>query len=361
MVREAFGLQDEYNGGFVKRSMTADNMFILNSLIQRQILNGETLMVCFVDFSKAFDLISRYSLFYKLIKYGMHGRMIDTMRILYSKTHFRVKCNGQISYPVFDVSGVNQGGSGLFRRYLADLSEYLSCSVGVCLEEEIIVHLLWADDLLIISDTMEGIQKQLDGLAIYCAKHLMTLNETKTKLLVFGKDKFHNTTHTVTFNDKQIERTQMYKYLGNIFSETRTIRGGVFKYTYDYLCVKSQRALFSLNKQLSRLRTLPPKLPLHLFKTNIEPILTYGTAKAVPMKLINFVLFFVFLNQSWESNLLPALLQCTENWAFSLQVSLHIPKSYAFTNDYVTCHPLNWLDELLKVKYRCIINDLAHG
>ena len=176
MVREAFGLQDEYNGGFVKGNMTADNMFILNSLIQRQILNGETLMVCFVDFSKAFDLISRNSLFYKIIKYGMHGRMIDTMRILYSKTHFRVKCNGQISYHVFDVSGVNQGGSGLFRRYLADLSEYLSCSVGVWLEEEIILHLLWADDLLIISDTMEGIQKQLDGLAIFCAKHLMTLN-----------------------------------------------------------------------------------------------------------------------------------------------------------------------------------------
>ena len=105
----------------------------------------------------------------------------------------------------------------------------------------------------------------------------MILNETKTKLLVFGKDKFHNTTNTVTFNDKPIERTQMYKYLGNIFSETRTIRGDVFKYTHDYLCVKSQGALFSLNKQLNRLGTLPSKLSLHLFKTNIEPILTYGS------------------------------------------------------------------------------------
>ena len=65
-------------------------------------------------------------------------------------------------------------------------------------------------------------------------------------------------------------------YLGNIFSETRTIRGDVFKHTYDYLCVKSQRALLSLNKQLNHLGTLPPKLLLHLFKTNIEPILTYG-------------------------------------------------------------------------------------
>ena len=261
LVCEAFGLQDEYNGGFVKGNMTADNMFILNSLIQRQILKGDSLIVCFVDFSKAFDVISRNILFYKLIKYGIHGRIIDTMRSLYSKTHFRVKCNGKISHPVFDVSGVNQGGSassGLFRRYLADLSEYLSCSVGVCLDEEIVLHLLWADDLLLISDTMEGIGKQLDGLAIFCSKNLMILNETKTKLLVFGKDKFHNVTNTVTFNNKLIERNVMYKYLGNIFSETRTIRGDVFKHTYDYLCVKSQRALFSLNKQLNHLGKLPP-------------------------------------------------------------------------------------------------------
>ena len=67
LVCQAFGLQDEYNGGFVKGNMTADNMLILNSLIQRQILNSDTLIVCFVDFSKAFDVISRNILFYKLI------------------------------------------------------------------------------------------------------------------------------------------------------------------------------------------------------------------------------------------------------------------------------------------------------
>ena len=58
---------------------------------------------------------------------------------------------------------------------------------------------------------------------------------------------------------------------------SRTIRGDVFKHTYDYLCVKSQRALFSLNKQLNHLGTLSPKLSLHLFKTIFEPILTYGS------------------------------------------------------------------------------------
>ena len=40
MVCEAFGLQGEYNGGCVEGNMTADNMLILNSLMQRQILKA---------------------------------------------------------------------------------------------------------------------------------------------------------------------------------------------------------------------------------------------------------------------------------------------------------------------------------
>ena len=114
---------------------------------------------------------------------------------------------------------------------------------------------------------------------ILCQK--LISNETEAKLLVFGKDKFHNMTNTVMFSDKPTERTQMYKYLGNIFSKTRTIRGDVFKYTYGYLCIESQGDLFGLNKQLNRLWTLPPKLSLHLLKTNIEPILTYGSDRDI--------------------------------------------------------------------------------
>ena len=67
-VCEAYGLINEYNGGFLEGSMTADNVFILNALIQRHFIKGENLIVCFVDFSRAFDLINRHILFYKLSK-----------------------------------------------------------------------------------------------------------------------------------------------------------------------------------------------------------------------------------------------------------------------------------------------------
>ena len=101
--------------------------------------------------SRAFDLINRHMLFYKLIKARLHGRIVDTLCNLYAKKQFRIKCNGSLS-PLLETStGVNQGGyvrSCLFRSYLADLTDFLTTSVGVRVEEETLLHLLWADDLL---------------------------------------------------------------------------------------------------------------------------------------------------------------------------------------------------------------------
>ena len=85
---EAFDKIDESNGGFLKGRRTSDNIFILNGLIQKQLLLGQSLYVCFVDFSSAFDKINRYILFQKLIKQGWSGRIIDTLRDLYKKTTF---------------------------------------------------------------------------------------------------------------------------------------------------------------------------------------------------------------------------------------------------------------------------------
>ena len=52
-----------YNGGFLKGSQAADNLFILQSLIERQLVLGQNLIVCLIDFSRAFDLVNMDILF----------------------------------------------------------------------------------------------------------------------------------------------------------------------------------------------------------------------------------------------------------------------------------------------------------
>ena len=143
----------------MKNVRTADNMFILNGIVQKQLLIGKSLYVSFVDFSKAFDLVHRNILFYKLMRLGWSGRVVDTLRSLYSKTKFRLKCSGMLSPAILNE---HQGGvcSGLlFRKYVADLEQYLMSEMGISIGETITGHLPWADDLILFSDTITGLQK----------------------------------------------------------------------------------------------------------------------------------------------------------------------------------------------------------
>ena len=192
-VNEAFECYDRYINGFLEWNRTSDNLFVLNALVEKQLVLSKRLYVNFIDFSKAFDMVNRMILFYKLISGGWKGRVIDTFRSLYGKTHFRDKRNGKLSFPVDDNLGVNQGSisSGLmFRKYMSDLSTYLSREVRIVISNEIIAHILWADDLILFSDSSTGLQKQLNGLLKFCSKNKIIVNETKT--MCFGTDERFN-------------------------------------------------------------------------------------------------------------------------------------------------------------------------
>ena len=95
---------------------------------------------------------------------------------------------GQLSPSIQNRTGVNQGGisSGLmFRKYLADLGEYLNNQHVIVISDEILVHLLWADDLILFSDTCEGMQNILNGLEKFSSNNQIVVNEKK--MLCFGK------------------------------------------------------------------------------------------------------------------------------------------------------------------------------
>ena len=49
----------------------------------------------------------------------------------------------------------------------------------------LIALLLYADDLILMPTTAAGLQRQLDALSCFCEKRQLTVNLTKTKVVVF--------------------------------------------------------------------------------------------------------------------------------------------------------------------------------
>ena len=189
---------------FINDAFKTTDIFILRGLVERQLILGKPLFICMVDFSKAFDLVNRNILIFKLTKAGFHGKVIDTLHSLYRKTVFRVKYKGFLSPPIRENYGVNGNASPmLFWQYMADLGDYLTKHFGLCITDDTIVHLLWADDLVLISNSKNGLQKHLNGLLSFCANNCMIINELKTKAMFWGHIRGHRTFISMVTRFKQ--------------------------------------------------------------------------------------------------------------------------------------------------------------
>ena len=70
---------------------TVKNIFILNSLINHCLNNNERLYCAFVDFTKAFDFVVMDILWFKLIKSGVRGKMLNVIKSVYNHVKSRMK------------------------------------------------------------------------------------------------------------------------------------------------------------------------------------------------------------------------------------------------------------------------------
>ena len=115
-----------------------------------------------------------------------------------------------------------------------------------------------------------------------------SLNEMKTKILVFGKNQQGSNVKHIYFNGKVIPRSQKYKYLGNLLSDTQTNQGDMFRYTYEHLCNKARNVLFSIEKKLTHLGVLPPTIAIYSNQISNLDVKYGGSVKRVLKRLIHF-------------------------------------------------------------------------
>ena len=99
----------ENQAGFRKGYQTFDHIFTLQTLAEQYINKKQKLFVCFVDFKKAYDLVWRNGLFYKLVKYGISSKIKNMISSLYSNVKSYVKVNDTLSKSFGCSLGLFQG------------------------------------------------------------------------------------------------------------------------------------------------------------------------------------------------------------------------------------------------------------
>ena len=99
----------EAQAGFRKSMTTVDNVFVLHRLISHMLNGGKRFFCAFIDFTKAFDYVIRYMLWYKLIKLGVKGQILKVIKSMYENIKSRVKSHNELSDEISCCLGVRQG------------------------------------------------------------------------------------------------------------------------------------------------------------------------------------------------------------------------------------------------------------
>ena len=192
---------------------------------------------------------------------------------MFSKAECRVKWDSRISE-----YGVLQGGMlspKLFTEFLQDISATFDQDHGIPVDTLLMVYLLFADDLVLFSESAEGLQKQLTALYLYASLWHIIVSIPKTKVLIFNEryTKVHGSFH---YGDNIIEKSEQYKYLGVVYSTKSA--NNVLKETFSHLASQAGKAFFSLRKQSRHVvGKLSPTIAFKAFDWQILLILEYGS------------------------------------------------------------------------------------
>ena len=261
--------------GYQAKCQTLDHILTLKNMVDKYIhrASRKYLFVCFVDFKAAFDSVWRLALFYKLAHLNIGGYFLQIIQSMYSNVAYSIKVDGELSEPFNSSTGLKQGcvlSPMLFNLFLSDFPDVFDHSCHpVSLTGQPLNCLMFADDIVLMSESAEGLQQCLDKLHTYTKQWNLTVNTSKTKVIIFNKDGHRITRHNFTLNGTNIEIVQNYTYLGILFSSSGSFNPAI-KALYD----KALKSFFKLKQVNPRNNVL---MALKLFDMLVTPILTYGS------------------------------------------------------------------------------------
>ena len=274
--------------GFREKSRTADHIFTLKTAVTNHLneKKGNKVYACFIDLRKAYDSIHHKGLFYKLAEMGINGNFLTLINDIYNKSQCAVKVNGRRTEFFKYTKGVRQGcplSPLLFNLYINGIVTTLNQDNPTPLNlNGNLSCLLYADDLVILSTTKEGLQKSLNSASEYFHKWNLEINYDKSKCMTFNK-RGDKGKHIFNIKGNQLKNVKSYKYLGMVISSKKCL----LSETLDHLSVKANKALFSLKTNLNLLK-MPIKLLLKVYDTMILPILLYGIEIWAPSGKFSF-------------------------------------------------------------------------
>jgi len=203
--------------GFKKKSSTITAMLQIQAKISEMLENNLQVAVASIDLSAAFDLVDHNLLYMRLARAGLPGDVIDLIKVWLTDRTGYVECGSEVSEFFKITYGTVQGsvlGPVLFSIYIAPMLEKFDATA-------------YADDSYLIrgenniTDLKESIQKSLKELYEWFKRSGMSVNLSKTELMIINPKKT-KTEIKIDIDDISFTSKQSMNILGVTFDNALT-------------------------------------------------------------------------------------------------------------------------------------------
>ena len=192
---------------------------------------------------------------------------------MYEDLQLSVKLSDNV-YPFFDsLLGVRQRcnlSPLLFNLLVNDIFQDNSCE-PIKLQQKDINCIMYADDLLILSETEAGLNNRLQRLGNMPKRWKLKINQKKTKIMVFNKQG-RSIDLKLKIDNLAIESCKKYVYLGIVYTPSNN-----FRTAQKELYKKECKTLFSHLSVINVHTGAQISTVKKLFDALVRPVLLYNS------------------------------------------------------------------------------------
>ena len=264
---EKHNLFNIFQSGFRKSRNTVDQLLRLSDDIIKSLANKSCVLGVFLDFEKAYDMVWRKGVLYKLNQLGLDGNIFNWINAFLQDRSIQVRIGTTLSDNFTVENGLPQGSV---------LSPILFLIAINDLAPENVKYSLFADDTAIwktgknIKHIQKQIQRALDEIQDWCNRWGFKISIAKTSFVLFHKGK-GKVVH-LSLNGQPLNKAKNVKFLGMVLDQALTWKDHV-----EYLVEKCQKRINILKLLTGSKWGADKETMVILYKTLIRSMLDYGS------------------------------------------------------------------------------------
>ena len=232
------------------------------------------LFICYLDTSKAFDMVNHTTMLGALYSQGVNGYLWNMYNNAYNNITSAVKWQGITSEDFKETQGIRQGGLTSADAFIIKANPMLhklsahpdTFKIGTNSTGAVMV----ADDIAVAASSETGLQSLIDVVELDAAEQRYLFNETKTKIQSYNTQSVD--TYPVHLNSSPLENVSEETHLGILRSDNYSNKATI---NARISCAR-QTTYALMGAGLYGLNGINPSISKKLIDIYIIPRLTYG-------------------------------------------------------------------------------------